>query len=38
MPKVGSKTFAYTKAGMKAAKAYAAKRGLPVKKVSKKKS
>jgi hypothetical protein len=27
MPKVGKKEFAYTKAGMKSAKAYAAKTG-----------
>ena len=30
MPKVGDKKFKYTKAGKKAAKAYAKKKGLPV--------
>lgn len=30
MPKVGKKEFAYTKAGMKSAKAYAAKTGKKV--------
>ena len=36
MPKVGKKHFAYTAAGMKAAKAEAKKTGKPMKKVKKK--
>lgn len=31
MPKVGNKTFPYTKAGMAASKKEAAKTGLPIK-------
>lgn len=37
MPKVGSKTFPYTKAGKAAAKKEAAKKNMPVKKAPKKK-
>lgn len=36
MPKVGTKHFSYTKSGQKAAKAYAKKTGMPVKKAKKK--
>jgi hypothetical protein len=35
MPKVGKKEFAYTKAGMKAAKKEAAKTGKPMKNAKK---
>lgn len=37
MPKVGNKTFPYTKAGKAAAKKEAAKKNMPVKKAPKKK-
>jgi hypothetical protein len=33
MPKVGKKEFAYTKAGMKSAKTYAAKTGMKMAKM-----